>query len=207
MILSMQHSELIKSKIRVWRDGYDDLIGTTNGVFDILHAGHVQGFRSMKETVARLIVGVNSDGSVKKLLKGIGRPVQPDTSRAIVLAALSYVDMVVIFDEPDPCELLELIQPDIHFKGGDYDIEAMPETEVVRAYGGEVRLVPLVGDYSTTKIINRLVYSHCPTVDSCPVRHGVGAKGFPNFGEESQIDYRGRWHIGIQTEEVKEDGD
>ena len=171
-----RNKELLLGWLASWRDADGDLIGTTNGVFDILHAGHVGGFQRMKEKVARLIIGVNSNESAKQLEKGSIRPVQDEESRAIVLDALRYPDMIVLFDEPTPCELLELIQPDIHFKGDDYDVEKMPETEVVRKHGGEVRLLPLLIGHSTTKIIQRIAYAACPTIDSCPVRHGVNPK-------------------------------
>ena len=179
-----RNREEIEAWIATWRAG-DSGIVTTNGVFDILHAGHIHSFEQIRHQVgmARLIVGVNSDESAKQLEKGGIRPVQSEESRAIVLDALRYPDMVVLFDEPTPCELLELIQPDIHFKGGDYSPEKMelPEASVVRKHGGAVRLVPLLEGYSTTKIIQKIAYAACPAIDSCPVRHGVGACGFPDI--------------------------
>ena len=171
----------ILSRVRKWQNEDGDLIGTTNGVFDILHAGHVLGFVKIKEQVARLVVGVNSDESAKQLEKGSIRPVQGEESRAMVLAALFNVDMVIIFDELDPCEFLKLVRPDVHFKGDDRDMETLPETPIVRGYGGQVRAIQRIGGYSTTKIIQRIAYAACPTIDSCPVRHGVRACGFPDI--------------------------
>ena len=196
-----RNREEIEAWIATWRAG-DSGIVTTNGVFDILHAGHIHSFEQIRHQVgmARLIVGVNSDESAKQLEKGGIRPVQGEESRAIVLDALRYPDMVVLFDEPTPCELLELIQPDIHFKGGDYDIETMPETPIVREHGGEVRLIPLVIGYSTTKIIHRIAYAACPSIDSCPVRHGVRPRWFPSFGGVPTGEM-------LEINEVNENGD
>ena len=191
-------------------------IGMTNGVFDILHPGHLQVIDSASRGVDYLIVGLNSDESVKKLKKS-HITIQDEMSRAKVLVALKWVDSVVIYDEETPCNLLELIQPDVHFKGGDYDIDAMPETPIVRKHGGVVRLIPLLEGYSTTKIIQRIAYAACPTIDSCPVRHGVGPRWFPDICPDPISLEKGRRVLTWmeekaeeelqRIEEVKENGD
>lgn len=127
-------------------------IVTTNGCFDLLHLGHVRYLQEAKKMGDILIVGVNSDASVKKL-KGEGRPVNNEMSRAEVLAALEAVDFVTIFPEDTPERLLAFIQPDIHVKGGDYEGKDLPERKVVEASGGEVRFVPFVPGHSTTALL------------------------------------------------------
>ncbi len=133
---------------------------TTNGVFDILHEGHVTLLEQAKAQGDRLMVLINADASVKRL-KGDTRPVNTQESRARVLAALAAADAVAIFgsdaDEKDmPLKLLDILKPDIHVKGGDYKIESLPETAVVRRHGGEVVIVPLVDGASTTGTIARM---------------------------------------------------
>ena len=127
----------------------------TNGCFDILHAGHVRYLTTAKSYGDVLIVGLNSDASVRRL-KGKSRPVNPQSDRAEVLAALRAVDDVVIFDEQTAESLVELIRPDIYVKGGDYDMSNLPEAKIVESYGGHVEFVCLVEGRSTTNIINRL---------------------------------------------------
>ena len=126
-------------------------IVTTNGVFDILHVGHVRYLQASRSLGDVLVVGINSDASVKRL-KGMSRPFVTALDRAEVLAALSCVDFVTIFDQDTPVELLELIQPDTHTKGGDYNIESMPETEVVRGGGGRIALVNFVEGKSSSRV-------------------------------------------------------
>lgn len=128
----------------------------TNGVFDLLHSGHVRYLAEARRLGDLLIVGMNTDASVRKLGKGPDRPINPLEDRMAVLEALRSVDAVVPFDEPDPVRLIEVLKPEVHVKGGDYDIEAMPETPVVRSYGGEVVILPLLEGRSTTSIVERL---------------------------------------------------
>ena len=130
-------------------------IVTTNGSFDILHAGHANALNEAKSFGDVLIVGLNSDSSVKKY-KGDKRPIIGEQDRAAMLAALTCVDYVTIFSEPTACELLETIKPHVHVKSGDWDIEKIPETPVVRRHGGEVRTTKLVQGISTTEIIKRI---------------------------------------------------
>ena len=130
----------------------------TNGCFDILHAGHVRYLTAARELGDILIVGLNSDASVRKL-KGEGRPVNPAADRAEVLAGLRAVDHVVIFDEDTAEELVRRLQPDIYVKGGDYSLDRLPESAIVAAYGGRTVLVPMVEGRSTTNVIQRLQQS------------------------------------------------
>lgn len=125
----------------------------TNGVFDLLHAGHVQVLEAARALGDALVVGLNTDESVRRLGKGADRPINPLEDRAAVVAALRCVDAVVAFSEDDPSALLAELRPDVHVKGGDYDPETMPETPIVRGYGGEVVILPLLPGRSTTAML------------------------------------------------------
>jgi len=127
----------------------------TNGCFDILHAGHVRYLNEAKKLGDVLVIGLNSDESVR-MLKGEGRPVNPAADRAEVLAGLRAVDHVVVFSEATAEELVRALQPDIYVKGGDYALDRLPEAAIVAAYGGETVLAPLVEGRSTSNVINRL---------------------------------------------------
>lgn len=127
----------------------------TNGCFDILHRGHISYLNDAKAQGDVLVVGLNSDSSVKRL-KGDSRPIIDESSRSFVLSHLKAVDYVVIFDEQTPCELIGALKPDIHVKGGDYKKEDMPETKVVESYGGEVRILKFIDNNSTSKIIDKI---------------------------------------------------
>ena len=129
-------------------------IGFTNGCFDILHPGHVKVLTAARGACDRLIVGLNSDASVKRL-KGEGRPVQDERARAEVLAALEAVDLVVIFEEDTPIELITQIKPSVLVKGGDYTREQVVGHEIVEAHGGEVLLVDILPGHSTTSLVDR----------------------------------------------------
>jgi rfaE bifunctional protein nucleotidyltransferase chain/domain len=128
----------------------------TNGVFDILHRGHVSYLAEARELGAALIVGLNSDASARVLGKAPGRPLNADGDRACVLAALESVDLVVLFDEPTPVALLREVQPELYVKGGDYDIETLEETRWVRSWGGDARALPFISGYSTTSLVDRI---------------------------------------------------
>lgn len=127
----------------------------TNGVFDILHIGHVRYLAAAKSLGDILVVGVNSDSSAAGL-KGAGRPVIPQDERAELLAALEVVDWVVIFDADTAQELVAAIKPQVYVKGRDYTLESLPETEAVTRYGGEVRILPLTPGVSTTALLRRI---------------------------------------------------
>jgi rfaE bifunctional protein nucleotidyltransferase chain/domain len=128
----------------------------TNGCFDLLHVGHVRYLEEARSLGDALIVGVNTDASVKRLGKGSDRPLTPEADRVRVLAALACVDRVVLFAEDTPLALITLLQPDILVKGGDYVLEAIVGREVVLARGGRVVALPFVPGYSTTRLIDRL---------------------------------------------------
>lgn len=128
----------------------------TNGVFDILHAGHVAYLRQARNLGDLLIVGINADESARSLGKGEDRPIHTLEDRASVLAALRFVDGVVAFEERTPEKVIEALKPDVHVKGGDYDPETMPETPAVRAYGGKVVILPLVPGKSTTELARKI---------------------------------------------------
>lgn len=128
----------------------------TNGVFDLLHAGHVEFLRQAKALGDVLVVGVNSDRSARQL-KGHHRPVASERERLALVAALDPVDHVILFDEETPAALIRALRPDIHAKGGDYESETLPEAEAVREVGCEMVILPLVGDISTTRMIERIV--------------------------------------------------
>jgi D-beta-D-heptose 7-phosphate kinase/D-beta-D-heptose 1-phosphate adenosyltransferase len=130
-------------------------VGFTNGCFDILHKGHVAYLAQARAWCDRLIVGLNSDASVRRL-KGEGRPVNDLESRALVLAGLGSVDLVAPFDEPTPIKLIEAARPDVLIKGADYSEDQVVGGELVKSWGGEVRLAPLVEGYSTTAAIQRM---------------------------------------------------
>ncbi|TIU85051.1 MAG: D-glycero-beta-D-manno-heptose 1-phosphate adenylyltransferase, partial [Mesorhizobium sp.] len=130
-------------------------VGFTNGCFDILHAGHVSLLHAARSRCDRLVLGLNSDASVRRL-KGPGRPVNDQHDRACVLAALASVDAVVVFEEDTPLKLIEALLPDILVKGADYTIETVVGADVVQNAGGRVVLVDLVAGKSTTKTIGKL---------------------------------------------------
>ena len=128
----------------------------TNGVFDILHRGHVSYLAQARALGASLVVGLNSDASARLLGKGPDRPLNTEIDRACVLAALESVSLVTLFDEPTPVELLKLVRPQLYVKGGDYDIEALEETKWVRRWGGDARALSFVDGYSTSALVERI---------------------------------------------------
>ena len=129
----------------------------TNGVFDILHRGHVSYLVAARALGASLVVGLNDDGSARGLGKGPARPLNRELDRACVLAALESVDAVVLFGEPTPLALLAQCRPDLYVKGGDYDIEKLAETTLVRGWGGCALALPFVEGYSTTSLVRRIL--------------------------------------------------
>ena len=129
-------------------------VGFTNGCFDILHPGHVKVLTAARGACDRLVVGLNSDASTKRL-KGKGRPVQDERARAEVLAALEAVDLVVIFEEDTPVKLVAQIKPSVLVKGGDYTRDQVVGHDIVEAYGGEVLLVEVLPGFSTTSLVDR----------------------------------------------------
>ena len=134
----------------------DEKVVFTNGCFDILHQGHIDYLSKAADLGTKLIVGVNSDHSVKQLDKGSNRPLQDQDSRALIIAALHFVSAVVIFDEDTPLDLITFIRPSVLVKGSDYQISEIVGHEVVQAYGGTVTTIDFLPGYSTTNIISKV---------------------------------------------------
>jgi rfaE bifunctional protein nucleotidyltransferase chain/domain len=131
-------------------------IVTTNGVFDILHIGHIRYLQEAKKLGSILIVAVNSDSSVRKI-KGPKRPLNSENDRAEALAALECIDYVTIFSDDNPVKFLEKIRPNIHVKGGDYNISQIIEKDTVEKNNGRIVLIPMVKGYSTTDMIKKII--------------------------------------------------
>ncbi len=144
----------IQHQVKRWRL-LDKKIAFTNGCFDILHEGHIEILSQAATLADILVVGINTDASVKKL-KGENRPVNKESFRAQMLASLTMIDAVVLFDEETPLELIRIIEPDTLIKGGDYAIEQIVGAEDVIKNGGEVKIIPLVKGYSTTALIQKI---------------------------------------------------
>ena len=138
-----------------WRRAVTGRVVFTNGVFDLLHRGHVDTLLAARRLGDYLVVGMNSDASVRRL-KGPGRPVQSETNRAYVMAALSMVDVVVLFEEDTPLELITALRPDVLVKGGDYTPATIVGAREVRGWGGDVVAVPFTTGHSTTSLIERV---------------------------------------------------
>ena len=128
----------------------------TNGVFDVLHRGHASYLAHARELGASLVVALNTDASARQLGKGPDRPLNTEGDRAALIAALESVSMVTFFDEDTPLELITALQPDILVKGGDYDMDTLAETAVVKAYGGTAVAIPFVEGYSTTALVSKI---------------------------------------------------
>lgn len=139
-----------------WRERQRGPVVFTNGVFDLLHVGHVALLEAARVEGEGLIVGVNSDASVERLRKGTDRPIVRERERARLLAALACVDCVVPFDDETPLALIEALRPDVLVKGADYALDAIVGADQVVAWGGRVVRVPLVPGYSTTELLARL---------------------------------------------------
>ncbi len=134
----------------------------TNGVFDVLHRGHATYLDQARQLGASLVLGLNSDASAKRLGKGPDRPLNNEMDRAILLAALASVSLVTWFDEDTPLALISELKPDVLVKGGDYDMDRLAETQVVRAYGGRALAIPFVDGCSTTALVKRIQQSTRP---------------------------------------------
>ena len=160
----MQNLEIITGKIidesslqrtlAVWRFRGKKIV-FTNGCFDLIHLGHVEYLSSAKDLGDILIIGLNTDASVQRL-KGHGRPVNPEHARAMVLAALHFVDAVVTVDEDTPENLIRNVMPDVLVKGGDYKAEEVIGYNIVTAKGGKVEIIPLTAGFSTTSILRKI---------------------------------------------------
>ena len=146
--------EEAKVEVEKWHSETKKVV-FTNGCFDLLHLGHVDYLEKARNLGDKMVVGVNTNASVNRL-KGDSRPICPEYSRLRVLAALEFVDAVVLFDEDTPLELIEALNPDILVKGNDYAIHQIVGSDSVLKNGGEVKTIPLVDGFSTTNIINKI---------------------------------------------------
>ena len=128
----------------------------TNGVFDILHRGHATYLDQARQLGGSLVVALNTDASARRLGKGPERPLNTEADRATLIAALACVDLVTGFDEDTPTELIAALRPDVLIKGGDYDMDALPESALVRSWGGQAIAIPFLHDRSTTKLVAKV---------------------------------------------------
>jgi rfaE bifunctional protein nucleotidyltransferase chain/domain len=150
--------EALKEKVRALKTAGKSIV-FTNGCFDVLHVGHVRYLKAAKAQGDVLIVGVNSDGSVRQI-KGPGRPVVPEDERAEILASLACVDFVTLFDEPDPGKIIGLLMPDVLVKGADWAADAIVGRNVVEGSGGRVVRIPLTEGVSTSGMIAKIIASY-----------------------------------------------
>ena len=173
----MKKIQLVKHKIFTWNNISDQLkewrseadkIVFTNGVFDLIHTGHIDYLAKAADCANRLVVGLNGDESVKRLNKGPARPIKDQDTRAIILASLQFVDAVILFDEDTPYELIKLVQPDVLVKGGDYDPNEMDPSskkyivgsDLVIANGGEVKSIEFVPGHSTSRLEEKIIQAN-----------------------------------------------
>ena len=150
-ILNTKH---LLEKLDSWKKEHKKIV-FTNGCFDLIHLGHIEVLARSADLGDILIIGVNTDSSIKKI-KGNNRPIIEESSRAKQLAALEFVDAVVLFNEETPFELINLIQPDVITKGGDYKTEDVIGNQTINEKGGEIIIIPLTQGYSTTTILNKI---------------------------------------------------
>lgn len=142
------------SRLVGWRQA--GAVVFTNGVFDVLHRGHASYLEQARALGATLVVGVNTDASAKRLGKGPERPLNNQQDRAFLIAALASVSLVTLFDEDTPEQLIAQLRPDVYVKGGDYDMERLGETALVRSWGGRAVAIPFVSGYSTSALVTRI---------------------------------------------------
>ena len=146
--------DCLTSQVEQWKMGGNKVV-FTNGCFDIIHRGHIEVLARTADLGDKLIIGLNSDQSIQKL-KGKYRPIIDEQSRAFLLAALSFVDAIVLFSKDTPLKLISTLLPDVLAKGGDYKIETIVGHEIVQQNGGKVKLVPFVDGFSSTTIIDKI---------------------------------------------------
>jgi len=156
--LKMPGVEALERQLAVWRFKKERLV-FTNGCFDILHRGHIEYLARAADLGSVLIVGLNTDASVQRL-KGIGRPVNNEHDRALLLASLYFIDAVILFDEDTPYRLIQRVQPDILVKGGDYQADDIVGNDIVRARGGQIIVIDLLPGYSTTSLYTKIKEMH-----------------------------------------------
>jgi rfaE bifunctional protein nucleotidyltransferase chain/domain len=145
----------LEARLLLWRLK-DEKIVFSNGCFDIIHRGHVEYLERAKQEGSKLVIGLNSDDSVRRMNKGPGSPFYDQESRAIVISALQFVDAVALFDEDTPLELIKLVKPDVLVKGADYDPETVVGADFLKTYGGIVKTVPLTEGFSTSALVRRI---------------------------------------------------
>lgn len=138
------------------RSQYSGRVVFTNGVFDVLHRGHVSYLAQARALGEHLIVGINTDASARRLGKGPHRPLNSEYDRALMLSALESVSLVTWFDEDTPLELIAELRPQLIVKGGDYDMSTLAETALVQSWGGQARAIPFVPGYSTTALVEKI---------------------------------------------------
>lgn len=141
-------------KVEEWKSENDTLV-FTNGCFDLLHVGHIDYLSKAKDLGSRLVIGLNSSESVSRL-KGPSRPINSTESRSLMLAAFEFVDLVIVFDEDTPMNLISNLKPNILVKGGDYTIDTIVGSKEVMGYGGKVEVIPFLEGYSTTNIVTKI---------------------------------------------------
>jgi len=146
--------DTLRKQLAMWKFQSDQIV-FTNGCFDILHAGHITYLEQAASLGERLVIGLNSDESVKRL-KGMSRPIMPHYDRALLLAALHCTDAIILFNEDTPENIIHQITPDILTKGGDYQINQIVGADFVKSYGGQVQTIPFVNGYSTSAIIDKI---------------------------------------------------
>ena len=149
--------EMLLQKIAQWNDGGEKIV-FTNGVFDLIHRGHVDYLATARDLGDRLIIGVNTDASVSEL-KGPHRPIQDEFSRMLILASFEFVDAVILFGNQTPYELIKLVQPDILVKGSDYTAKNIVGYDIVTAKGGHVQTIDFIPGFSTSLIEQKIKYS------------------------------------------------
>lgn len=165
MITTLTNLDIVKKKIlskeallkqiAIWRMK-DYKIVFTNGCFDILHRGHIDYLSKAADLGDVLIVGINSDASVKKLNKGANRPIQNENDRALILSAIQFIEALIIFEESTPYELIKSFQPDVLVKGGDWEEQEIIGADIIKTKGGTVVSIPFVEGYSTTNIEKKI---------------------------------------------------
>jgi len=146
--------DALTTQVEQWKATGNKIV-FTNGCFDIIHRGHIEVLARTADLGDKLVIGLNSDQSIQKL-KGEDRPIIEEQSRAILLAALSFVDAIVLFSEDTPLKLISTLIPDVLAKGGDYEIETIVGHEIVQQNGGKVKLVPFLDGFSSTSIIDKI---------------------------------------------------
>jgi rfaE bifunctional protein nucleotidyltransferase chain/domain len=154
--LSFEHKIVTRNQLAARAAGLARPVVLTNGVFDILHRGHVTYLSRARAHGACLVVAVNADASVRALGKGADRPINSEADRAALLAALECVDLVTIFGEAVPLPVLEIVRPEIYVKGGDYDVDATPEARLARTWGARSVAIPFEHERSTTALLARV---------------------------------------------------